>query len=144
MVDLKSKRLKKWALFLVGGGLNTALTYGIYLTLNLFIEYQTSYIIAYIAGVLFSYLFNSKIVFELKKTLKGLLIYPSVYIVQYILSASLLHVLVETFKVPKEMAPLIIIIALLPITYILSKTILRASHEPLTNNSSKVSNEKQR
>lgn len=129
-------------LFLIGGGLNTALTYGIYLLLNLFINYQTSYVVAYTSGILFSYLFNSQVVFKLKKTWKGLLIYPSVYLLQYLIGAALLHVLVESFGMPKEAAPLLIIVALLPVTYILSKAVLRASHEPKINTDSQASNEK--
>ncbi|WP_241668500.1 GtrA family protein [Pseudomonas sp. Sample_22] len=142
MLALKNEKLNKWILFLIGGGLNTALTYGIYLLLNLIINYQVSYVVAYLSGILFSYLFNSQIVFKLKKTWKGLLIYPSVYLIQYLISAALLHILVESFGLPKEVAPLLIIVALLPVTYILSKTVLRASHEPQTNTDSQAPNEK--
>lgn len=142
MLALKSRKLNKWILFLIGGGLNTALTYGIYLLLNLFTNYQASYVVAYTSGILFSYLFNSQVVFKLKKSWKGLLIYPSVYLFQYLIGAVLLHILVESFRIPKEIAPLLIIVALLPITYILSKTVLRASHEPLTSTDSQAPNEK--
>lgn len=142
MLTLKNERLTKLVLFLIGGGLNTALTYGIYLLLNLLINYQASYIVAYTSGILFSYLFNSQVVFKLKKNLKGLLIYPSVYLFQYLIGAALLHMLVESCGLPKEVAPLLIIVALLPVTYILSKTVLRASHEPQTNTDSQAPNEK--
>lgn len=110
--------------------MNTLLTYGIYLLLNLYMNYQKSYVISYVSGIIFSYLFNAHVVFNVKKTWKGLIAYPLVYLIQYVLGAILLSVLVEKSGIPKEIAPLFIIVLLLPITYLLSKTILKATDQP--------------
>lgn len=123
-------RMQKWAFFLMGGLLNTALTYGIYLLLGLFLDYQVAYIFAYVCGIGFSYLFNSQIVFQVKRTWVGFIIYPLVYLIQYVLSALILHFLVERLSISKELAPLLIVVLLTPVTYVLSKTLLQATHQP--------------
>ena len=75
--------------FLIGGGLNTALSYGVYLLLVRFVDYQAAYLIAYIAGIFSSYWINSVFVFRTPMTLSGLLKFPLVYLFQYVASALL-------------------------------------------------------
>jgi putative flippase GtrA len=131
-INISKENVRRWISFLAGGCLNTLLTYGIYLLLSLYVGYQISYAIAYVCGILFSYLFNAHIVFNVKKSWKGLMAYPLVYILQYALAALLLNLMIEKLGLPKEVAPLLIIVLLLPVTYLLSKTILKATHQPKT------------
>ncbi|MDI3275620.1 GtrA family protein [Pseudomonas sp. AL03] len=131
-ITVSKENIRRWVSFLAGGCLNTLLTYGIYLLLNMHISYQKSYVIAYISGIVFSYLFNAQIVFNVKKSWKGLIAYPLVYLLQYILAALMLGLMVERLGIPKEIAPLLIIVLLLPVTYLLSKTILKATDQPKT------------
>ena len=131
-ITISKEHVRRWASFLAGGFLNTLLTYGIYLLLNMYISYQKSYVIAYITGIVFSYLFNAQIVFNVKKSWKGLMAYPLVYLLQYILAALMLSLMVERLGIPKEIAPLLIIVLLLPVTYLLSKIILKATHQSKT------------
>ncbi len=73
-----------------------------------------------------------KLFFNVKKSWKGLMAYPLVYLLQYILAALMLSLMVERLGIPKEIAPLLIIVLLLPVTYLLSKTILKATHQSKT------------
>lgn len=114
----------RWGRFLMGGAVNTAFTYAIYLVLNLVLEYQIAYFIAYALGVMFSYCFNALVVFKVKMTWKGFCAYPLVYVIQYALSATGLAVLVDVFGISKEIAPLMIIVMMIPLTYILSKLVI--------------------
>jgi putative flippase GtrA len=98
----------------------------------MYMSYQKSYVIAYVSGIIFSYLFNAHVVFNVKKSWKGLMAYPLVYLLQYALGALLLSLMVEKLGIPEEFAPLLIIVLLLPVTYLLSKTILKATHQPKT------------
>jgi putative flippase GtrA len=129
---ITKERVRRWGSFLAGGFFNTLLTYAIYLLLNMYVSYQKSYVIAYITGIIFSYLFNAQVVFNVKKSWKGLMAYPLVYVFQYILAALMLSIMVEKLGIPKEIAPLLIVALLLPVTYLLSKTILKATHRPKT------------
>jgi putative flippase GtrA len=131
-ITVSKENIRRWVSFLVGGCLNTLLTYGIYLLLNMYMSYQKSYVIAYISGIVFSYLFNAQVVFNVKKSWKGLMAYPLVYLFQYVLGALMLSFMVEKLSIPKEIAPLLIIVLLLPVTYLLSKTILKATDQPKT------------
>ncbi|MCG7407930.1 GtrA family protein [Paenibacillus sp. ACRRX] len=116
---------KEFFKFLVVGIINTACTYLIYLLLLNAFSYTVSYTISYISGILISYLLNSYYVFKEKLNYKKMIQFPLVYVVQYLLNAVLLYVLVDNSKLEKEYAPLIVIILSIPITYILSKLIIK-------------------
>ncbi|QXI03213.1 GtrA family protein [Pseudomonas monsensis] len=115
--------------FLIGGGLNTGLTYCLYLLLSYLIDYQIAYAIAYVAGIVFAYFFNSKVVFKVEHSLLGMLIYPTIYLVQYIFGALLLNLLVEHLHLHKAIAPILVILLLLPSSYLLNKIVLKATHK---------------
>jgi len=119
--------IQRWIRFLIVGIINTTLTYGVYLILMLIISYQIAYLIAYFAGVLFAYWFNAVFVFKVALSWKGIFSYPVIYVIQYFLSALLLDVFVETIHIDKVFAPLIIIILMIPISYLLNKYVLTSS-----------------
>ena len=110
--------------FLLGGGLNTALTYAIYLVLNIWTGYIFAYSIAYVCGIVLSYFINSLWVFNEKARMRSFLLYPIVYLVQYLLGVVLLYIFVDTLGIHQSLAPLVVIAATLPVTFILSRYIL--------------------
>lgn len=110
--------------YLIGGGLNTALSFGMYLVLVRFLDYQAAYLFAYIAGIFSSYWINSVFVFRTPMSLKGMLKFPVVYLFQYVASAVLLWLLVEQLGMNKAIAPLIVTAVLLPLTFLLSRFVL--------------------
>lgn len=118
---LRENRLLR---FVIGGGLNTAVTYGIFLLGNLVMPYQTAYLIAYLIGIAFSYFFNSLVVFKAPLSIRKFLAFPLVYVVQYLVSALLLEVSVKVLGVPVAYAPLLIIVITIPLTFVLSRFIL--------------------
>lgn len=122
-------QVRRWISFLIGGGLNTGLTYCLYLLLSYLIDYQIAYAVAYVAGIVFAYFFNSKVVFKVEHSLIGMLIYPTIYLVQYIFGALLLNLLVEHLHLHKAIAPILVILLLLPSSYLLNKIVLKATHK---------------
>ncbi len=118
-------RTQRWLRFILGGGVNTAFTYGVYIFVNLVLEYQWAYLIAYATGIVFSYWFNAVMVFRVPLTWKGFFAYPLVYIIQYGASALLLGVLIEVAEVHETLAPLAVTIGMVPLTYMMSKWVLR-------------------
>lgn len=122
-------QVRRWISFLIGGGLNTGLTYCLYLLLSYVIDYQIAYAIAYVAGIVFAYFFNSKVVFKVEHSLIGMLVYPTIYLVQYIFGALLLNLLVEHLHLHKAIAPILVILLLLPSSYLLNKIVLKATHK---------------
>lgn len=115
-----------WLRFLIGGSINTVFTYFIYLALNLLMPYQAAYLIAYAAGIIFSYWFNARIVFKTLLSWQALAAYPMVYVVQYIASALLLENMIGYFAINESIAPLAVTAAMVPLTYGMSQFILNA------------------
>ena len=121
-----STRTKRWVRFLLGGCVNTGFSYVIYLALSTVLSYQFAYFFAYALGVFFAYLLNVKFVFRVALTWTGFFTYPLVYVVQYIFSALFLGAMVETLRVDKSFAPLLVTVVSIPLTYFINKLLLRS------------------
>lgn len=119
-MNLKNKFLK----FIGVGGLNTILSYMVYLLLLMLINYQVSYAIAFVFGILLSFWLNTQYVFQSKRTIKKFTLFPLVYVIQYVAGALLLGALVEYLYIDKIFGPIIVTVILLPMTYLMSKKIL--------------------
>lgn len=113
--------------FVIGGGINTAFTYSLYYGLQVIMPYQVAYALAFAVGIVFSYWFNASIVFNTHMSWKGFFAFPLVYLVQYLLSAVLLSFFVERFGIAQSIAPLVVIIVTIPITFALTRWFLRRS-----------------
>lgn len=111
--------------FVIGGGINTAFTFFLYFGLQVILPYQVAYALAFVTGIVFSYWFNARIVFNIPIRWKGFFAFPLVYLVQYLLSAMLLSVFVERLGIPQSVAPLVVIILTIPITFALTRWFLR-------------------
>jgi len=118
--------LSQFVKFIGVGGINTAITYLLYLLLLLFLNYQVSYTISYIFGIYLSYWLNLKFVFNEKSSRKKMLLFPLVYIVQYLLGIFILYIVIDKFDFPKEIGPIIVVIITIPFTYLFTKIILKA------------------
>lgn len=120
---LKNKLLK----FIGVGGINTIVSYLLYALLALFLNYQIAYALAFVFGIVLSFFLSTRYVFAVEKTLKKFILFPLVYLVQYILGAGLLELIVSVFHIDKFLAPLFVTASLIPVSYILSKKILADS-----------------
>ncbi|RZO08824.1 GtrA family protein [Pseudomonas moorei] len=114
-------RKQDFVKFLISGGFNTAMTYGVYLILLMFLPYTTSYTISYIAGIVLAYLLNRFFVFKSHQGLKTIALLPLVYVMQYVISMLILWCWVEKLGFNDSLAPIVAIIITIPITYVLSK-----------------------
>lgn len=116
---------QRWIRFLGGGVVNTGLTYLLYLGLMQLLPYQVAYLIAYVTGIVLAYWINARFVFRTPLSWRGLLAYPMVYAVQYVLAALLLELLVRVVQVPPALGPLVVTVVLLPLTYLMNKYVLK-------------------
>lgn len=116
---------QRWLKFIIGGFANTAATFVLYLVLRLYLSYQISYFFAYAVGVIFSYWYNSKVVFDVGFSTGKFIIYPLVYGFHYAISAILLWLAVGYLHVPDIIAPLMVSGGLLPVSFYLSRRFLR-------------------
>ncbi len=114
-----------FARFLFSGGLNTVLTYGIYLLLLMVFSYAASFTLAYVAGILFTYVMNRFFVFKNHHGLKSIIWLPFVYALQYVLSMLILWCWVEKLDITVRLAPLAAIVITLPVTYFFSRLLFQ-------------------
>ena len=111
--------------FLIMGVVNTVVGYALFLMFNIFVHYALAYSLAYAVGIVFSYFMQTVWVFRVKPSWQSFLMFPSVYIVQYTLGVFLLAMLVEYLSVPETFAPLMVIIMSIPVTYVMTRFILK-------------------
>ena len=111
--------------FIFWGGVNTLAGYLIYAFLLLFLPYLASYSIAFVLSVFISYFLNSTFVFKQELRLNKAIKYPLVYVTQYLLGAISLFVIVQVLRVNKLVAPLLVVVLTIPVTYFLSRRIVR-------------------
>jgi len=115
---------REFVSFVCFGTVNTILTYIIYLIFLLVVTYPVAYSITFVIGVYTSYYFNATFVFKQGLTLKKALQYPMVYLIQYVLGLGLLYLLVESFAMDPRIAPIVIVVLTVPITFLLSRLII--------------------
>jgi putative flippase GtrA len=122
-----SSLMKEAFRFLIVGALNTIVGYGVFLLLLNWLRYEVAYAIAYVAGIAVSYIFNALFVFRQPLRPRAALYYPLVYLVQFLLGLALLRLLIEMLNVPLWMAPAVVIVLTMPVTFLMSRIIVRAN-----------------
>jgi putative flippase GtrA len=120
-------RWRTGAVFVLGGALNTGLSYALYLLLHRFLPFQVAYAMAYVTGIVVAYVYNARVVFKVPLSWRGLLAYPLVYVVQYIAAAVLLQWLVAGWTVSEVLAPLLVSAVMLPLTFVMSRWLLQGA-----------------
>ncbi|MEN0543249.1 flippase GtxA [Staphylococcus aureus] len=116
--------------FIIVGGINTLNYYVVYLLLLklLHIEYMVSHITGFIVAFVISYYLNCYFVYRVKPTWRKFISFPITQIVNISLQTVLLYVFVSWLNLPAEIAPFAGLIITIPITFILSKWILKDSN----------------
>lgn len=116
--------------FLLVGASNTVFSYLLYLLLLLWLSYMPAYSISYGVSILSSYYLNVRFVFRERVSLTSFLQFPLVYIVQYSLGAGTLWLLAGKFAIPPSVAMIGVIIITIPVTFIMSRFIIKEKKEP--------------
>lgn len=116
--------------FIIVDGINTLNYYVVYLLLLklLHIEYMISHITGFIVAFVISYYLNCYFVYRVKPTWRKFISFPITQIVNVSLQTVLLYVFVSWLNLPAEIAPFAGLIITIPITFILSKWILKDSN----------------
>ena len=115
---------REFCRFIFWGGINTLIGYLIYVLLVQLLPYLLAYSIAYAAGIPISYFLNSRFVFREQLRLSKAVRYPLVHITQYLLGTISLYLLVQIFKVNQLLAPALVVMLTIPVTFVLSRRIV--------------------
>ena len=119
------RRSHEFGRYVFFGGLNTVLTYVIYLVCLRFMTYRFAYTVTFICGICISYFFNAQFVFKKELRILKALQFFVVYLLQYFVGLSLLYVLVEKFHLSKLVAPIMLIFLIVPTNYALNRRVLK-------------------
>ncbi|HII1506651.1 TPA: flippase GtxA [Staphylococcus aureus] len=113
--------------FIIVGGINTLNYYVVYLLLLklLHIEYMISHITGFLVAFVISYYLNCYFVYRVKPTWRKFISFPITQIVNVSLQTVLLYVFVSWLNLPAEIAPFAGLVITIPITFVLSKWILK-------------------
>ncbi|HDD6199224.1 TPA: flippase GtxA [Staphylococcus aureus] len=116
--------------FIIVGGINTLNYYVVYLLLlKLFhIECMISHITGFIVAFVISYYLNCYFVYRVKPTWRKFISFPITQLVNASLQTVLLYVFVSWLNLPAEIAPFAGLVITIPITFVLSKWILKDSN----------------
>ena len=113
--------------FVIVGGINTFNYYVVYLLLLkvLNVQYLVSHITGFIVALIISYYLNCYFVYKVQPTLRKFLQFPVTQLVNVGMQTLLLFIFVRFFHVNSVIAPFAGLIITIPVTFILSKYILR-------------------
>ncbi|MES3702264.1 GtrA family protein [Staphylococcus arlettae] len=113
--------------FIIVGGINTLNYYIIYLLLLKLIgvNYLVSHISGFVISFIISYYLNCYFVYKVQTTWKKFIQFPLTQVVNMGMQTLLLYIFVQWFNISSVIAPFAGLIITIPVTFILSKYILR-------------------
>lgn len=113
--------------FIIVGGINTLNYYIVYLLLLklIGINYLISHITGFVVSFVISYYLNCYFVYKVKPTWKKFIQFPLTQVVNMGMQTVLLYIFVQWFHISSVIAPFAGLIITIPVTFVLSKYILR-------------------
>jgi len=121
----RRRDLRSFARFVIVGAVNTGASYALFVALELVLPYVAAYAIAYLAGIVLSYVLNTRFVFGVARSWSTFLRFPLVYVVQFVLGSAIIVALVESFAMSPRVAALIALVATIPVTFVAARFVLR-------------------
>jgi len=112
--------------FVIVRGACAVVTYGAYLLLLRAVTYTPAYVASYALGIVLAYVANSHFVFRAPMKRRAAMRFPAVYLFQFVANYLALRILVEVAGVPASWALAISIGVTIPLTFVLSRWIIRA------------------
>ncbi len=107
--------------FLLAGGANTLATFALYLLLLQVLPYAAAYSLAFLAGIALAYVLNRVFVFRAPGSAATVVLFPLVYVVQYLLGLAVVFFWVDVLGLPAQLASLAAVVLTIPVTFLLSR-----------------------
>ncbi|MDN6571546.1 MAG: GtrA family protein, partial [Staphylococcus equorum] len=113
--------------FIIVGGINTLNYYIVYLILLKLIDlnYLVSHVSGFMVSFIISYYLNCHFVYKVKPTWRKFIQFPLTQVVNMGMQTLLLYIFVQWLHISSVIAPFAGLIITIPITFVLSKYILK-------------------
>ena len=112
--------------YLIVGGSNTAVTYGVYCLLVFWISAQAAWLLVYILGMLIGYVGHSRLVFSSDLKFRRAAAYIVLQVSMYGLSGAIIYFLHTVSGYGPRVAAGSAIIITVPISFLVSRKIMRS------------------
>lgn len=116
--------------FLAVGVANTLVYYVVYRLLLLGLPYLPAHLLAFGVGLVFSFFANSLFTFRVRPTWRRFLLFPSTTLVNLLVVTLGTVLLVERGWVDERWATLLMTVAAVPVTFLLTRFVLTARRDP--------------
>lgn len=116
--------------FVLVGVLNTAVYLGCYWLVHLVAPYLLAHVIAYAVSTIAAFFLHCRITYRTRPTWQKFLLFPLSNVAGFVATTATLLVLVDVLGVGERVAPVLAAVASVPVSFIVSRTILTGRREP--------------
>ncbi|MFJ6633820.1 GtrA family protein [Streptomyces sp. NPDC091376] len=110
--------------FALVGVVNTATYYGCYLLFLAWMPYVAAHVLAFLLSMVGSFFLNSYFTYRTRPTWRKFLLFPLTNAANFVITTSGVYLLVDVLHFGSRYAPLIAAAAAIPITFMVSRTIM--------------------
>jgi len=110
--------------FALVGAVNTGTYYGLYLVLLTWLPYVVAHVLAFGLSMVGSFFLTSYFTYRTRPTWRKFLLFPLTNAANFIVTTTGVYLLVDVLHLGSRYAPLIASAAAIPITFVVSRTIM--------------------
>lgn len=118
---LRAPAVRQFAWFAAIGLANTAVYYGVYVTLNVWLPYLAAHVVGYTVSLVGSFLLNSYVTLRTRPTWRAFARYPLSGAANVVGSGLLLHLAVSRLGMDENLAALAAGVAITPLSFLLAR-----------------------
>ncbi|MGA4802669.1 GtrA family protein [Streptomyces lavendulocolor] len=119
--------------FALVGAVNTATYYGFYLSfLALGLPYVAAHVLAFLPAMTGSFFLNCRFTYRTRPTWRKFLLFPLTNAANFVITTSGVWLLVDVAGFSSRFAPLLAAAAAVPLTFVVSRTIMLRPETPRT------------
>ncbi|MEL5960833.1 GtrA family protein [Streptomyces sp. CLV115] len=118
------------ARFALVGVVNTGTYYGCYLVLLMWLPYIAAHVIAFVLSMIGSFFLNSWFTYRTRPTWRKFLLFPLTNAANFVITTGGVYLLVDLAGFSSRYAPLVAAAAAIPITFVVSRTIMLRPDPP--------------
>jgi putative flippase GtrA len=121
--------------FALVGAVNTGTYYGLYLLLDRWLPYLAAHVAAFALSMVGSFFLTTYVTYRTRPTWRKFLLFPLTNAANFVITTVGVYVLVEWAGVDGRWAPLLAAAAAIPVTFLVSRTIMLRPDTPRTRGS---------